>query len=33
VVGRRLSEGVVEVRHRAPDTREDVPLGDVSGKL
>jgi len=33
VVGRRLSEGVVELRHRTSDTREDVPLGDVSAKL
>jgi len=33
VVGRRLSEGVVEVRHRATDVREDVPLADVSAKL
>jgi prolyl-tRNA synthetase len=33
VVGRRLSEGLVELRRRTSDTREDVPLGDVSAKL
>jgi prolyl-tRNA synthetase len=33
VVGRRLAEGLVELRHRTSDTREDVPLGDVSAKL
>src|SRR5258706_3228530 len=33
VVGRRLSEGLVEVRHRASDTRQDVPLAEVSAKL
>jgi prolyl-tRNA synthetase len=33
VVGRRLVEGMVELRRRTSDTREDVPLGEVSGKL
>jgi prolyl-tRNA synthetase len=33
VVGRRLAEGVVELRRRAQDTREDVLLADVSAKL
>jgi prolyl-tRNA synthetase len=35
VVGRRLADGIVEVRRRGigTDTREDVPLGEVSAKL
>jgi prolyl-tRNA synthetase len=33
VVGRRLSEGFVEVRRRGSDTHEDVPVGELSDKL
>jgi prolyl-tRNA synthetase len=33
VVGRRLSEGLVELRRRTSDTHEDVPVGDVYAKL
>ena len=35
IVGRRLADGYVEVRHRGAgtDTREDVPIGEVSARL
>ncbi len=33
VVGRRLAEGYVELRRRGSDTREDVPVGQISAKL
>ncbi|HEX6872869.1 MAG TPA: proline--tRNA ligase [Micromonosporaceae bacterium] len=33
VVGRRLAEGIVELRRRGSDTPEDVPLAEISGKL
>jgi prolyl-tRNA synthetase len=33
VVGRRLADGFVELRRRRSDTREDVPIGEITGKL
>jgi prolyl-tRNA synthetase len=33
VVGRRLAEGFVELRRRADGTREDVPIGELTGRL
>ncbi|HLU33917.1 MAG TPA: proline--tRNA ligase [Natronosporangium sp.] len=33
VLGRRLAEGYVELRHRASGRREDVPLGEVADRL
>jgi prolyl-tRNA synthetase len=33
VVGRRLGEGIVEVRERRTGERTDVPLTDVVGRL
>jgi len=33
VVGRRLADGYLELRRRGSDTREDVPVGEISAKL
>ena len=33
VVGRRLAEGLVEVRQRATGQTQDMPLGDVVGQV
>jgi len=33
VVGRRLAEGFVELRRRDAGTREDVPIGELGGRL
>jgi len=33
VVGRRLPEGVVEVRHRASGEAEDLPLGELVARI
>jgi prolyl-tRNA synthetase len=33
VLGRRLAEGYVELRHRASGERRDVPLAEVADRL
>jgi prolyl-tRNA synthetase len=33
VVGRRLSEGYVELRERAAGDRQDVPVGELVSRL